>query len=633
MKKFIVCIIAGIFALLSLAACKNPEEINPSGIQESYREVEETDYYFVSNGSSEFIIVIPDEEDQNEQMAASELQMYVKDLLGVTLPVVSDKDIEYNESRKLISVGRTALFEKSGISVDDNELKTSGYIVETRGNNVFLTGSGNTESNYGMLYAVYDLLYELIGLKFYTDDCMVYNGDMFVKMKNFSVKEIPHYDWRDFGAARMTQSYRRKMRLLSGETNYMGTTHTHFLFMPKEKYYEDHPDWYSSNGKHLRLINEEMTLEFIEQVKQFLRDYPQASLVFIGIEDDSSAFSADDAVKTKELYNTNEAGLNIVFLNKVINAVEKWLPTEFPGRTVNYRTLAYYSHFDAPVDYDPETDTFTPHSEYVIPHEKLNIHFTPIGMPSWTQPIHSEANSSVDINIRKWSAITDNMSIYSYGINFRNYLMNFNDFSSFQANVRYCLGLGFNGYYQQGAINSVTSSFEEMRIYVQAQLMWNTALDYKDLCEEFIRVYYGDAAEQILEYFNLTVVNNAINTEENNLSQGTTTGAPGAAVYYPFELVNRMLTLFEEAEKALEPLRSADEDLYSVMLNRVRQQKVTPLYLALNHYSRNFSQTKVREMLNEMETTCASNGILRVDEGDSSSGIQSLIEKWRTDIQ
>ena len=42
MKKFIVFIIAGIFALLSVAACKNPEENKPSGISESYREVKET---------------------------------------------------------------------------------------------------------------------------------------------------------------------------------------------------------------------------------------------------------------------------------------------------------------------------------------------------------------------------------------------------------------------------------------------------------------------------------------------------------------------------------------------------------------------------------------------------------------
>lgn len=634
-KRWLCGILAAV-AAFSCAACSDDEDSSTPNVKPevtidnpSYAAVQETAYDFFKNGDSDFTVVVPAEMNSNEETALSELNFFLEEAAGVTLPVVKDSAVAYDASKKYLSIGRTTHFDEANLQVNDDVLRTSGYMLKTVGKNLYMFGSNYESNGYGVIYAVYGFLEEMLNLKIYSTDCWTYDSLTQVKMKTFDVMEIPDYDYRNVSTVRKDTLYSARIRNLSGQKNPYATVHTQFEVLPTDTYYEEHPDWYNSKGSQLRLLNTEMRAEYIEQVKQLLRDQPEAELIYFGIEDNMDQFSAEDAALTKQLYNTNEAGLNIVFCNAVIEAIEEWLPTEFPGRSIIYETCAYYAHAEAPVTYDETTDTYTPHSEWVIPHEKLRVQITFMALPNWGQPIESEANKSMEQNIRKWASICDFFSVYSYGIHFRNYLMNFNNFSSFEANVRFGKTMGFNGWYELLASNTATPNFEELRLYVQSELLWDVSQDYQSLAKEFIDVYYGAAAPQVWEYFQLTISNNATQVFENNMTQGITTGNPAAEKFWPFELVDRMAKVLDEAEKQYDYLAEQDAEQYDVMVNRVRQQKVTVQYLQMQNYSHYYSKSDITAILDEMEKTVNKNSFLRIDERDDEGSIAKLIAEWR----
>ncbi len=354
-KKLLALLLA-LVTVLSFAACgSNVDPDNPDNPDKPNHSVVETQDKFYKNGKSEYKIVIPAEASDNVNLAASELNVFLTEAAGVTLPIVKDDSVTYDNSQKFISIGRTSLFEASGITVDDDELKTSGYILKTIDKTLYITGCNWPYIDYGNIYGVYGFLKEMIGLEIYSSDCYDYKSELELNMKKFDVKDIPDYDSRNFSSPRKDTLYSMRLRYRSGYSNKMGTVHTQFKFLPKEKYFEEHKDWYNSEGTQLRLINNEMRDAFVEAVKDYLRSNPDASLVFIGIEDTFEKFSDADAAETRRLYNTTEAGLNIVFCNYVVEKIEEWLPTEFPGRRISYTTMAYSSHLDAPVTYNAET--------------------------------------------------------------------------------------------------------------------------------------------------------------------------------------------------------------------------------------------------------------------------------------
>ena len=638
-KNWLSVLLAGLTAF-SLVSCvkNNTDSSSPDGeiVQgddknPSYAKIEELNYDFFKNGSSDFKILIPAEATSNETKAYGELSCFLELSLGMPLSVVKDNQATIDISQKYISVGRTRLFEESGLAPNNEVLKTSGYEMKTVGNSLFLYGSDYLNADYGVIYAVYGFLEEMIDLKIYTSDCYTYETSMHLKMKKFDVLEIPDYDYRSCGTGRIDATYKMRMRNLSGTQQAFGGVHNHLQYLPPEIYWEDHPEWYVTTGKELRLANEEMRLEFIESCKQILRDKPEVTQLFFGLQDNHNPLSVEDAAYAKEKYNTNQSGLNIAFCNQVVTAIEEWLPTEFPNRYLEYSTFAYFEHQEPPVNYDEKTDTFTPHSEWVVPHEKLAIRISYMTMQDWGTPLTSEENAAMYRGLRGWASICDNITIYGYGTNFHGFVIPFVGFQAWEANLR--LGyeeLGYRGYYDEMTSGgTATAAFEEMRIYIQSEMLWDTSLHYEDLAREFINAYYGEAAPQVWEYLTLCYDNLAIQDLETQMTQGHVTGHPYQSKYWAFELVWKLNGVLEEAEAQYEPLKEMNLDEYQVMINRVRQQKVTPQYLLMRHYTNYLDKTFIRETLDEMYETVMVNGFTHNEQGDEYHALAKQIEAWR----
>lgn len=628
--KKLLAIFLAFVAALSFAACgssDNPD--NPDNPDKPNHSVVDTKEKFYKNGSSEYKIVIPAEASDNVNLAASELNVFLTEAAGVTLPIVKDDSVTYDNSQKYISIGRTSLFEASGIKVNDDELKTSGYILKTIDKTLYITGCNWPYIDYGNINGVYGFLKEMIGLEIYSSDCYDYKSEPELNMKKFDVKDIPDYDSRSFASWRKDTLYSMRLRFRSGYNNALSTVHTQFEFLPKEKYFEEHKDWYNSEGTQLRLINNEMRDAFVEAVKNYLRSKPDASLVYIGITDTFEKFSDADAAETRRLYNTTEAGLNIVFCNYVVEKIEEWLPTEYPGRVVSYTTMAYSSHLEAPVTYNEATGEYVPDSEYVKFHPKLGIEIVFSNLANYWYPLTNEANESSAQLIKKWGSLcNNNIRIYDWDANFRQFQVNFNNISAIGANMRYCKENGASGWHACAFNSSSASSFEELRMYVESKLLWDTSLNYYDLAKDFILHYYGAAGEKVLQYFNENFSHMISQIAESQITQGPF-GNLSLAKYWPFEFLARMADILNEGEAMYEPLKETDRKAYDVYVNRIRQQKFSVYYLTLKNYMGYYDKNVALAMIDEMEKTADKNGIIRLDEAGSASEVKNLLNGWR----
>lgn len=90
----------------------------------------ETVKYIIKNGSTSYVIVKKSDANSANEYAATELQFYIAESTGVTIPIVSDENLTYSEDLKVISIGKTKVFESSGIEVGYESLNGDGFITD-----------------------------------------------------------------------------------------------------------------------------------------------------------------------------------------------------------------------------------------------------------------------------------------------------------------------------------------------------------------------------------------------------------------------------------------------------------------------------------------------------------------------
>ena len=144
----------------------------------------------VFKGNSDYKIVIPKEANGSETTAVMELNTFLSEATGVTLPVVTDDTVNFSEDAKYISLGNTTLMSEAGVEKNDEQLGRSGFIIATKGKSYFLAGR-DKQVTKGTLYAVYDFLNEVVGYEYFAPECYSLNKSENVAFKEINKVEIP----------------------------------------------------------------------------------------------------------------------------------------------------------------------------------------------------------------------------------------------------------------------------------------------------------------------------------------------------------------------------------------------------------------------------------------------------------
>jgi Domain of unknown function (DUF4838)/Glycosyl hydrolase family 67 N-terminus len=495
----------------------------------------EANDHLVDSGKSVYSIVLPEVPRPVEKTAATELQSYIEKSTGVKLPIVSEKNITGDH---LILIGATTEGQKL---LGDTKLDALGYdaiVLKTFGPRIVLAG----HKQRGTLYAVYTFLEEQLGVRWWTA-----TEETVAKHKSLTIGKLdtvyaPKIRIRESFYRGMFKSPFAARNKCNGHSNRIPPefgghqrfnifVHSFNQLLPPDKYFKDHPEWYSLlKGKRTKkraqlcLTNDEMRTELTKNAIERLRKDPRAALISISQNDCHGRCECEKCREVEEAEGS-PAGLLLQFVNKVAEDIEK----EFPDVLVE--TLAYQYTRKPP--------------KTVRPRKNVVVRLCSIEC-SFAQPLENDNNKEFRDDMRGWSAIAPQLYVWDYVTNFTNYLLPHPNLTVLAPNIRFFEKNNVIGLFEQGDYQGNIGNFSRMRAWVIARLMWDSTQNFEALIDEFLTGYYGLAAPHLKSY--LSIVGEKLKGSDYHMSCfNSKTNA-----YMDLDVFNRATKAFNQAEAAVQ---------------------------------------------------------------------------------
>lgn len=391
----------------------------------------------------------------------------------------------------------------------------------------------------GLLYGVYRLLFELVGIRWWAPWATDVPKKPTLALTQGERQEKPAFESRDpfwypafdgdwaarnhsnSASARLTEKH-------GGKIIYKGFVHTFFPLIPPEEHFEKHPEWYSLlknkrtvQGAQLCTTNPQLREKVVERVRAWLKEAPEATIISISQNDWYGPCECDNC----RALDDAEGG-HIGSVLTLVNFVAERLEREFPN--IAFDTLAYQYTRKAP-------KTVRPRPSVIVRLCSIECNFG--------EPLEAPVNKSFGDDLRAWSQKSQRLYIWDYTTNFAHYCLPHPNWFALGANVRFFHNHGVKGLFEQGAYQSQSSEFSELRAWVLARLLWDPKLDDRKLITEFLNGYYGKrSAPFIARYMELL----------HNRSRGwnlTCYSAPNAS-FLSFDTLAEADALWKRAEDA-----------------------------------------------------------------------------------
>ncbi len=459
------------------------------GCQQVAKDVSMT---LAEKGVAKAVIVIAEDAGEPEQHAAAELADFLQQITGAKFEIVHPP-VATKRSRLLVgpkaAKSAAADFSTDGLGAD-------GIIIRSVGNDLILAGGYPR----GTLYAVYTFLEDELGCRWWSSTESNIPNKPTLKVAKLDVRYMPVLEYRepywfdafdgDWAVRNKSNGHRPRLdEKRGGKHIYEGFVHTFNRLIPPDKYFKDHPEWFSEiKGKRtykraqLCLTNEEMRKELIKNLKVRLRANPAATIASVSQNDwrGNCQCSRCAAIEKEE---DSPAGLMLRFVNSVAADIEE----EFPQVAIS--TLAYQYTRKPP--------------KYVKPRDNVIVRLCSIEC-SFSKPLADERNKKFRDDIVGWSKICNRLYIWDYTTNFKHYIMPHPNLRVLGPNVKFFADHSVKGIFEQGAYTSNGAEMAELRAWVLAKLLWDPGRNGQELSDEFIDGYYGPAAPHIKAYLKLT---------------------------------------------------------------------------------------------------------------------------------
>ncbi len=449
------------------------------------------------NGKSTYTIIVGENATDTERNAATELRSYFSDITGCRLSIKTDT---VAPSENEIVVGKTSR-EKTG-EFNRTELGSDGFIIKTVDKKLYLVGGGDR----GTLYAVYEFLEAYLGCRFYTIGVEKVPKNKTVALNPIGEdKQIPLFDYRCVYWGEYRSSDIAVKRKLSGsmkgyiEEEWGGSidyaddlfVHTFNDFIPPNEYFASHPEYFrltpdgTRDPAQLCLSNPDVLKIITEKVRKHLADNPNAELISVSQEDTTPGNCHCENCSKVDAAEGSNAGTMLQF----VNAVARDIKEDFPK--VKIHTLAYQYTRNPP-------KTVRPDDNVVVQLCDIECCFShPLVMQC------DGSHSSFYNDLKKWSAITDNLYIWDYTTDYAHYNVTFPNFNVLRDNIRLFADNNVLGVFEQGAYQSVSGEFGELRSYLLAKCLWDpymTAEEFSAHMDDFLQGVYGEGGKYLREY-------------------------------------------------------------------------------------------------------------------------------------
>ena len=490
------------------------------------------------NGKSDYAIVIAAEASPSERHAAEELQSFLEQVSGARLPISTEL------RPKMVLVGNSAALQALNLKVPFRDLGPEGFILKTAGQHLAIAG-GRLR---GSMYGVYTFL-EKLGCRWFTADV-----SRIPRLRTITVGPIdemhkPAFEYREpffSEAADRDWAARNKMNgvlmkldtATGGKVQYYPFVHSFNTLVPPEKYFQDHPEYFSLiDGKRravrsqLCLTNREVLRVGVESVERWIAEHPEATIFSVSQNDWTGWCECDNCRRVEQEEGGTHSGPLLRYVNALAAEVEK----KHPDKLID--TLAYWYTEEPPAK--------------VRPRANVRIRLCPIGVCE-AHPYEQCPYSAYFMkNLKAWSKITNQLYIWHYNTNFAHYLLPFPDFDELAADIAMYKDHGVVGLFMEGSVtNGGGAENAELRSYVMAKLLWDSKADVKRAIVEFHEAYYGKAAPPMRRYFEL--MHQQVRTPPAGLGRHIWIYDSPGAPYLNEEFVAKAAELFRQADAAAE---------------------------------------------------------------------------------
>lgn len=667
MKRYLSIVLALLLAAtLALGLCGCNDELTAP----TKAEREKTKHLLVAEGVSEYVILLAANAAVNEYNAAQELQEILLAATGASLPIVYEGQTKVTSSTSLISIGDTEYAASCGVNTDGT-LGRSGYVIKNIGKQLFIKSDGDKR---GCMYAVWDFLYDEVGYRYYYVDEIYYRQDKTVYLCKYDDTVKPSFDFRAtwYQIVSENEDYRTHLRYSLFDEEYGWKAHTQTERVVNFNTYKAHaygavkkdadgniiyevdadgdyinadgkklegeitaerlaeegvpvPDYWFSNNNNAQLCwtaGEELELQAAKDIYNCVLGSSAEKIYFsMGQADGGNFCTCDRCEKAKTEWAMNDAGLQINFANHVVELVQQWVERDFPeGRDVRIVLFAYKATETPPMVSDGNGG-WQPYSEKVVPHQKLYFELAPINA-DYSTTLEDVANKDVYENLSKWHALlkdNERMSVWSYETNYSYFMYPFNNFDTFQPQMKTYYENGISNMFSQGPAYTNQPTLQEMRLFVESQIMWDVNRSYDELATEFINAFYKDAAAEVKEYYDLIRALYEKAETHDGISFASIYDDISTKSVWTEGVVDAFSRLFERAYQKIEHYKTDDLTMWQKLYDRLKEIELTITYTKLNYYRSNYTQAELNALIDEYNYYCAKYGINKIAEGGATA--------------
>lgn len=428
-------------------------------------------------------IVIPERPALQTVAAADELKLWLRVITGAEFRVVREDQLQSPE--KVISLGDTERYRSAGFETVD--LKQDGYRLALHEGNLFIAGG----SRRGVVNGVMALLEEDLGCRWYQPEkeatvvpvepsltvhptCRVFVSP-YDKLRKIDYSDVQNNDWRQ----------RNRVRMGRWHGFY---AHTYNSLMPPEKYFEQHPEYYSEiNGQRTKSqlcpMHPDVQRIVLDKVRENLRSDPTVEYVDVSPNDGRGYCRCRLCTEVIEREGTMMGPL-LVLVNHVADGIRD----EYPDVLVT--TLSY-------LDTVVPTRTFGPAPNVLLWMANDRHAWGFQDMFVWETDQSAKAMKAWE---DRWQAPK---MIWDYPSEYHGSTINFS-LPVIAGNLQWYTEHGADGIYFQ-TLHNPNYGFPQayQRSWIFAKLAWDPTLDTQALVRDFNYGFYGEAAPHMQSYHEL----------------------------------------------------------------------------------------------------------------------------------
>ena len=455
------------------------------------------------SGRTQYRIVIADDADYGETLAAKELAHFLLRMTGVEFPVGRDKSPVSDFEIVLGSTNRKSLED---IPKDLRTDNWEGFTILREDAKLYIMGN----IPRGTLYGVYDFLDVELGVRFLTAEVTHVPVKRVLEVPLRSRTYGPVIEQRAIwlGLGGQSMAVRNRMNALAftvansklGGVKTIGPkVHSFSSLVPVDKYFDDHPEYFSEiEGERRRehkglwtqlcMSNPEVAEAALETIRGWLSSAVKDNsynkyLVNVTVNDSTHNFcKCVECVAINKEEGVVEGGTMVRFVNTIASQLGK----EFPSVAVEAM------HYGTSI---PKKTKFV-----------SNVLMRIVIAPDWRMPLDdtsNDQNRDVLATVKQAKEAIGDGSLYVWAFAFsygaHSYLNPRPNLTAITDAFRVMAENGVRGVFTQTS-QSRGTEMQDLRYYLIARAMWRPELDNRMEMEEFCRLYYGKAAEGVLRY-------------------------------------------------------------------------------------------------------------------------------------